>query len=142
MIATPVSLAMSRPAETVAASVSAREAARRMHREGIGSLVLVEDERPAGILTRSDLLGLVAAGGDPDATTVGDLQRRAPVTITPGDSVRDAARLMARERISHLPVVENDELVGVCSATDLARVLPTHHIRAIERAGNRHVAGE
>jgi CBS domain-containing protein len=104
--------------------------------------VVLEGDRLVGIVTKSDVVSLVADGRDLDEPTVGDVMSAEPVTIAPDAGVRDAARLMADHGIKHLPVVEGEALVGMCSSTDLSRVLPTHHIRAIEQASGRRGRGE
>lgn len=116
---------MSRPAETVTTAVSAREAATRLHDSDIGSLVVVEDDRPVGIVTRTDVVALFAAGGDGGAISVGEMMSENPVTIGPDATVTVAASTLAEHEITKLPVVESGRLVGIVTSTDLAHYVST-----------------
>ena len=52
---------------------------------------------------------------------LGEIMSRRVVTVSPGDSVKKAAELMARERVRRLPVTEGERVVGMVSLCDLAR---------------------
>jgi CBS domain-containing protein len=87
-------------------------------------VVTDDDDRPAGILTSTDYLGVVDDGVDPAATTVGDRMTDEVVTVRYDETVRRAARLMDRHGIGHLPVVDADgRAVGIVSSTDLTSYL-------------------
>jgi CBS-domain-containing membrane protein len=61
--------------------------------------------------------------GEPDGLTAGDLMTQPAVTITPGESVEHAARLMCNCRVRRLPVVDADgRLVGIISRADVLAV--------------------
>ncbi len=116
---------MSGPVETVTAAVSAREAATRLRDRDIGSLVVVEDGRPVGIVTRTDVVALFAAGSDGDTLSVGEMMSENPVTIGPDATVTVAAETLSEHDVSKLPVVEDGELVGIVTTTDLADYVST-----------------
>ena len=108
---------------TDSTTVSLASAAALMWRQQTGSLVIVEDDEIVGIVTERDVLRTVAAGKDLDTVAVGDVMSTDVVTTTPDTPVRDAARLMARDWIRHLPVVESDgRLVGIVSQRDITGV--------------------
>lgn len=100
------------------------EAVRLMHREGVGSVVVVSPEgKVLGIFTERDLVRLIGEG-KPLTTKIGDVMTRDPVTVYEDDTVTKAAMLMAEKRIRHLPVVDREgRLKGVISARDVASVL-------------------
>ena len=102
---------------------SAALAARLLSRHDLGSLpVCAQNGALLGIVTDRDIVTrCVAAGEDPSRVPVQDIMSRAPVTIAPGDDVRDAARQMAAGQIRRLPVVEDGAVVGMVSLGDLAR---------------------
>lgn len=70
---------------------------------------------------RQDLASvrLAAAGGDPLSTPVGDLLTRDVVTTGPATTILEGARIMTRERVSALLVVDEDHLVGIFTDRDL-----------------------
>jgi CBS-domain-containing membrane protein len=94
-----------------------------MESEDVGSLPVVEEgARLVGVVTDRDIVvRVVAAGLDPQATSVGEIASRDLVTLTPDDDLDDALTLMAREQVRRLPVVvRENELVGVLSQADVA----------------------
>jgi CBS domain-containing protein len=107
---------------SVEASVSIMEVAQRMVDRNVGAVLVLADGRLAGILTERDVLRAVARGL-PDTTRVADCMTAHPETIGPDDTTEHAAVLMLHGGFRHLPVVQGDDLVGVISIRDLARLL-------------------
>ena len=81
-------------------------------------LPVMEDGKMIGILTERDVRAHL---GYLDSTQVDAAMTPDPVSITPQTSVEDAARLMLKHKIGGLPVMENGELVGIISTTDILR---------------------
>ena len=106
--------------KTISTEATIAEAAALLHDERISSLVVLDHERPTGILTERDVVTLVAEGGDPKAATIGERMSTGLATVEPTAEVLDAVKLMAGRGIRHLPVVEGDRLVGIVSIRDLA----------------------
>ena len=99
------------------------EAARKMWEQQTGSLVVLEGETLAGIITERDILKAVATGTELEKTRVEDVMVRDLVTIHPGASLREAASVMTDKWIRHLPVIDQGKLVGILSQRNLAGVL-------------------
>ncbi len=95
------------------------DAAKLLHENAISSVVVMDGETLAGIVTERALVTLVAAGGDPAATTLGERMTRKLDTVEPRTDVAEAAEHMARLRIRHLPVVDRGKLIGILSIRDL-----------------------
>jgi len=104
-------------------SQSLVEAAQAMKQEDVGSLPVVEGGRLLAVLTDRDIVvRAVAEGVDLQATRVGDVASREPVTVGPEEDLDEALRLMARHQVRRLPVVEEDgRLVGVVAQADVAQ---------------------
>jgi acyl dehydratase/CBS domain-containing protein len=119
-----VSEVMSDTVETVVPDAVITDVATRLRGAGIGSLVVVRDGRPVGIVTREDLVGVIADGADPDRTVVADVMSAPLVTVEADLPVESAAGTIREHGIKHLPVTEDDRLVGVVTATDLSYYLP------------------
>ncbi len=96
--------------------------AARMRREDVSSIVLLNAGRLTGIITERDLIRAIGDGRDPRATTAGQYMTDRPMTVRPGDPVGDAAALMLALGVRHLPVVEDDQPVGLLSARDVVRM--------------------
>ncbi len=99
------------------------EAAAKMWKQQTGSLLVVDGDDLVGIITERDILKAVAQGTPLDRTTIAEAMTKDPVTVGPGTSLREAAKVMADRWIRHLPVVDGGKLVGVISQRDLAGVL-------------------
>lgn len=110
---------MVRKVITAKPDTNLKEVARLMRKNGIGSVVIVKDSRPVGILTESDFIKLVARGTDMKKALAEDYMNRDVVTCEPGITVIDALMVMRAEKLRHLPVVRRSKLVGVISIRDL-----------------------
>ena len=99
------------------------EAARKMWQQQTGSLLVMDGEDLVGIVTERDVLKAVAAGVKLDETRVSEVMTKDLVTVGPGTSLREAAKVMTDRWIRHLPVLDGGKLVGVMSQRDLAGVL-------------------
>src|SRR5207253_9529461 len=102
-------------------SQSLVEAAQAMKQEDVGSLPVVEGGRLLAVLTDRDIVvRAVAKGVDLQATRVGDVASREPVTVGPEEDLDEALRLMARHQVRRLPVVDEQGLVGMLAQADVA----------------------
>ncbi len=112
---------MTKNVESVTSDTDMVMIARKMKDLNVGSLPIVENDRLVGIITDRDItIRVVAEGKNPQTETVGAHLTPRPTTVTPDTDAAEAARLMAREQIRRLPVVENDRLVGFLAIGDLA----------------------
>lgn len=118
---------------SVEPSATVRGAIARMMEESIGSVAALEGTRLAGIFTERDVLRLAAEQADFLALRVADVMTVRPVTVTSNDLLVDAARLMGEHKVRHLPVVEEDDLLGMIGIRDVLRTL-------VERGWNEHDA--
>ena len=113
---------MHHPVHTVEAGEHAEAAFARMRAEGVRHLVVVSEGEVLGVVSERDL------GGDRGCMTrigqaVGELLSGAAVTAHPELEVRDAAALLNGCRIGCLPVVDQGELVGIVTRSDLLELL-------------------
>jgi CBS domain-containing protein len=98
------------------------EAIRLMAENHIGALLVMESDRLVGILSERDYARKVVLRGRSSATTaVKEIMTAQAITATPESSVEDAMREMTEHRIRHLPVVKNDQVLGVVSIGDLVK---------------------
>jgi acyl dehydratase len=125
LVPLPVRDVMQTPARTITPGSPIIEAATRLRDGGIGSLVVVGgDGRPVGIITESDIVAVTAAEGDTRALTVEDVMATELVTIEPDADVEAAVERLRAHGIKKLPVVEDGELVGIVTTTDISRYVP------------------
>ena len=112
------------------------EASKKMKKNGVGSLIIVENSRVVGIVTREDIVNKVAAKNLlPESVLVKDIQSTSLITCSPEHDISEAAVLMSRYKFERIPVVSNGKLVGIISAREIAKVAPpmleiaTEHLR-------------
>jgi CBS domain-containing protein len=106
---------------TVAPDAPCAAAARQMRDAGMGSLVVVEDGQPIGMLTDRDLVvRVLAAGLDAEKVRVRDAMSERPIFVTDSWDAGAVLRLMRDLAVRRVPVVdERRALVGVVSLDDL-----------------------
>ena len=99
-----------------------QQAVRRLHEKKIGALLVMDDERLVGIFSERDLVNLVAQSGGLKADTpVSDVMTSQVYGVKLGTTVDEAMALMTDRHIRHLPVVDNDLVVGIVSIGDIVK---------------------
>lgn len=115
---------MSSPVHTVGVDTSLRNAGRTMLDHGIGSVIIVDDDgRLEGILTATDFIGIIAEGNPDPNATVGASMSTDIITTTANKSIRTVADLMIEYGFHHVPVVDEEQVIGVITTTDLTAYL-------------------
>jgi CBS domain-containing protein len=99
------------------------EAAKLMHQQDVGDLVVMEGIVAKGIITERDLVRRVMAQKKSLDTRVSAVMSDPLITIEEESSLRDAARKMVKYKIRRLPVTKNNVLVGIIATSDFARHL-------------------
>jgi CBS domain-containing protein len=116
-------------ATTVEVKAHLAAAAYQMRRANDTAVVITADDEghmPIAIVTEGDITDAVAAGREVNEVRLQELIGTEPMTTTPAVKVSDAARDMLGHGVHHLPVVENDHLVGIVDISDVCRaLLPT-----------------
>ncbi len=106
----------------VSPSAPVREAVALMVREDIGSVLVMEGESLAGLVTLREIVrGLDSLGGRLLETPVRDVMDAKPAAVRPEDSADSLRTTMTDRHVSHVPVVKDDALVGIISFHDIAR---------------------
>lgn len=105
---------------TAGKGMTVRAACSLMTERRIGALLVVEDNRIAGIFTERDALNkILSAGLDPDATCLAQVMASNPQTITADKPLSYALYMMAEGGFRHVPVVDQDGTpIGMVSARD------------------------
>jgi CBS domain-containing protein len=110
-----------RPVATVAPTASCVEAARKMRRENVGSLVVEADGAPIGIVTDRDLMLRVLSDElEPASVPVSAVMSRFPAFLTTQRDLGDAIRLMREMRVRRLPAIDaNGRAIGMLALDDV-----------------------
>lgn len=107
---------------SVEPSIMVYRAIELMCEKNIGGLLIVEDGKLLGIFTERDYARkLILKGKSSKDTPIRDLMTSNLITVTSDTSVDDCMRVMTGRKIRHLPVLENNELVGLISIGDVVR---------------------
>ena len=110
---------------------TASKAAELMSEQNIGVLPIVEGKEIVGVVTDRDIvLRCVAKGLDPQRVKAREIMSRSAVCVSPVHTIDDVVRIMSKQQIRRLPVVDNGVPVGMVSMADVARV--RHGLEAAE----------
>ncbi len=116
---------MSKNAKVVRPDTTAQEVVATMTKFDISSIIVVQSERPVGIITLRDVVAkIVVQCLAPRALTARQIMTSPLVTISESATVEEAARLMAKKKVKTLPVMDNDKLAGVLTFTDIVFEVP------------------
>jgi CBS domain-containing protein len=118
---------IARDAEDVVTSPSdetVRELAETMRDENVGSVVVIEDGEPVGIVTDRDItVRGVAKENDPDNTTAGDVMTGDLVVVNAHDEITELIETLDAAGVRRMPVVDGDEIAGIVTLDDIAVLL-------------------
>ena len=117
---------MSKDVKVVRPDTTAQEIVATMNKFDTSSVIVVQGERPVGIITVRDILvRLVEQCLAPSALTAKQIMTSPLVTISESATIEEAARLMAKKKIKTLPVMDNNKLGGIVTFADIVFKVPT-----------------
>ena len=120
--------------ENVAPNEHVFEALKIMFEKDIGSLLVVEFGKLAGIFTERDYARkLVLQGKSSQNTLVRDVMSTKLITVKPEDSLDFCMQLVTEKRIRHLPVMDQESLVGMLSIGDLLKAALSEQANTIKQ---------
>ncbi len=95
-----------------------------MAEKNIGALLIIENDKPVGIMSERDYARkIILEGRSSRDTRIRSIMTTRLVWAHPSDSVEHAMGLMTRERVRHLPVVDGDSVLGLVSIGDLVKAM-------------------
>ena len=116
---------MSKAVKVVRPDTSMKEVVATMNKFTIGSIVVVQAERPVGIITERDILRrLVEPCLAPETLRAREVMTSPVITISENTSIDEAAKHMTKKKIKRLLVVDNDKLAGILTYTDIVTQVP------------------
>ena len=118
---------MNRDLVQVRLDTSVKRCAEVMAAERVSSALVTEKKKVLGIVTEKDLARkIVAKGLDADKIMAKDIMTTDVVTVSSNTSLYDAMVLINKRKIKHLPVVDNNAVVGIITAMEILRIQPSY----------------
>ncbi len=112
---------------TIAPDETMISAAKSMSENNVSCIVVSDNGSVVGILTEKDFLARIAGkNGNSDRTAVAETMSCPVNSISPDLSVFDASRIMEAEHIKRLPIIDDGQLVGIVTQTDMTRALTSY----------------
>ena len=118
-----VSDVMTKSVISVDSSMTINEAAKMMEDAKVGAVIVMENNTPVGIVTDRDFAVKVAAHAYQVSSPVKQIMSSPLFSINSDESVRTAADLMHDRGIRKLPVIDDENVVGMITATDVVNLL-------------------
>ena len=126
---------------SVAPQATVFDAIKLMAEKNIGALPVMSGGTLVGIFTERDYTRKIALHGKSSKDTqVWEIISKQVVTVAPDETVEECMRLMTENRIRHLPVVQNRELLGIISIGDLVNWIISAQNATIEQM-EQYIAG-
>ena len=111
---------------SVDSSVTATDAAKMMEDAGVGSVVVLDNNLPVGIVTDRDFAIKITAHSYPIDTPVRRIMSSPPISIDPDSDLWVASDLMSTRNVKKLPVIDDDKVVGMLTSSDLVKHIADH----------------
>lgn len=105
---------------TISPNKTVYQALEFMAEKDVGALLVTEGDKVMGIFSERDYARKIILKGKSSVnTTISQLMVKEVIYVTPNQSIDDCMALMTENRIRHLPVIENDKLIGLVSIGDV-----------------------
>jgi len=115
----PVKEFMVKNVVTVNSLDSIKETAKTMYLKKVGAVIVVENNKPVGIITVRDIVNSIGPFENPLKSQVKEIMSQPLIHIHPDESIIDVAEIMTSKNIHKLPVIVGDEILGIVSSSDL-----------------------
>lgn len=106
----------------ISPETSTIDALRFMTEKNVGALLVLEDGLLSGIISERDFVHRIAEKrGTQLDSSIGEYMTTKVITVTPDQTIEDCMKLMTDRRIRHLPVLSNEQIIGIISIGDVVK---------------------
>lgn len=121
---------------------SVRDALRLMAEKQIGAVLVMEGGRPEGVFSERDLARRLIQSDECSLDIpVKELMTSPVIKVNLTSTLDECMDLMSAKHVRHLPVIENDQVVGIISIGDIVKAVINNHLKAVDRLEN-YIAGD
>lgn len=96
-----------------------KDVAKKLYLKKVGSAIVMENDKPIGIITNRNIVNSIGAFNISLDTPAKKIMSKPLIHVHPDDSIIDIAEIMTSKNIRKIPVIVNDEVLGIISASDL-----------------------
>jgi CBS domain-containing protein len=137
MTVNQILIAKGKEVHSVISTVTVYEALKTIGEKNIGALLIIEDGVLKGIVSERDYARKIALKNKSSKETlVHEIMERNVVTVSPTDTIDYCMELMSSKRVRHLPVVENNRVIGIVSIGDVVKATIEKQKETIEYLHN------
>jgi CBS domain-containing protein len=109
---------------SVQSGITVYNALELMFEKSIGALLVVDNGKFVGIFTERDYARkLILKGKSSKETLIREVMTERPITVALDTSIEDCMKIMSDKKIRHLPIMENEKLVGLISVGDVVKFI-------------------
>ena len=109
---------------TISPATSLKEAANIMVNNKVGSAIIMEKDRPVGIITSEDIVSVVAKGSSPVKLKVKEFVKKDFITASPEDDILKVVKIMVKKGVKRVPIIKQGKLEGILSDKEILLTTP------------------
>ena len=103
-------------------SASIKEAAELMSRQKIGSIVIIDENKPTGIITERDFVTKITLKSYSEDSKVSEVMSSPVIHVSSDQSAADVIDIMANKEIRKVPVIDDGKVIGIVTGTEFLRL--------------------
>ncbi len=104
---------------SVESSDSLQNVAKKLYLKRVGSAIVMENDKPVGIITNRDIVNCIGSFDMSLESPASKIMSSPLIYVHPDESIIEVAEIMTSKNIRKIPVIVNNKVLGIISASDL-----------------------